>query len=111
MAGNVSKLIKVKGNHSRYNACLTVNVWDLTGVQSGGTYIPITINKTFKERKKLLMCCNKYARIIFGVLRDEYCDANDCTLVSEFFKQAKVGLKPVVKMLVWYVVLCEGWTR
>lgn len=54
-----------------YNACLTANVMILTSVLRGGTYFPITINKTCKERKKLLMRCNKHARIIFGALRDE----------------------------------------
>lgn len=99
MAKNISKLIKLKGT-----------IFGVTLVDSKrygpharaerGTYTPITINDTFKESKKLLMRCNKHARVIFGALRDEHRDGELWSkLLSIFFKQAKTGLKPDVKML------------
>ncbi|PZR07138.1 MAG: hypothetical protein DI539_24000 [Flavobacterium psychrophilum] len=98
MARNISKLIKLQGtilgltfvNSKRYKPHVR---------PERGTFTPITINKTFKESKKLLMRCNKRARVIFNALRDEHRDGELwSTLVSKFFKQAKEGLKPDVKM-------------
>lgn len=99
MARDISKLIKLKGT-----------IYGITLVDSKrygrharaerGTYTPITLNKTFKESKKLLMQCNKQAKIIFSALRDEHRDGELWNkLISIFFKQDKAGLKPDVAML------------
>lgn len=99
MAKNISKLIKLKGTIHGITL-VDSKRYGPHGRAERGTYTPITINETFKESKKLLMHCNKHARIIFNALRDEHRDGELwSTLVSKFFKQAKEGLKPDVKML------------
>ncbi len=99
MAKNISKLIKLKGTIHGITL-VDSKRYGPHGRAERGTYTPITINETFKESKKLLMHCNKHARLIFGALRDEHRDGELwSTLVSRFFKQAKAGLKPDVKVL------------
>lgn len=98
MARNISKLIKLQGTILGLTFVKSKRYKD--HVRSArGTFTPITINETFKESKQLLMRCNKRARILFTALRDEHRDgALWSKLVSIFFKRAKEGQKPDVKM-------------
>jgi hypothetical protein len=99
MAKNVSAVFKFQGTLGNVTHVDSATYGPHTRMERG-TYTPITLNKTMKKCKDMLMNCNKQAKAIFEALKDEQRDGSLWwRLLAIFFKRAKAGLKPTVTML------------